>query len=190
MTILNLMRMPKSSQKGYKTLWGEEKLLVTSNFSFSNSVFKRLVLQTHKNKGLFGKGLNTISKQKHFLCRNRTKRTKFHACFDIGCFNYADSVHQRSDCTFCAIWSLIYTGYNSNNSCERYFFHAMKTFVNYGKKDKSLKENCGKKEKTLVTSIFSFSQNVIKEKLQHLSHNEIVVCKWYQICKGLNFVIL
>ena len=32
-------------------------MLVTSNFSFSHSVFKRLVLQTHKNKGLFGKGL-------------------------------------------------------------------------------------------------------------------------------------
>ena len=28
-----------------------------SNFSFSHSVFKRLVLQTRKNQGLFGKGL-------------------------------------------------------------------------------------------------------------------------------------
>ena len=35
----------------------KEKLLVMSNFSFSHSVFKRLVLQTHKNKGLFWKGL-------------------------------------------------------------------------------------------------------------------------------------
>ena len=32
-------------------------LLVTSNFSFSHSVFKRVVLQTRKNQGLFGKGL-------------------------------------------------------------------------------------------------------------------------------------
>ena len=32
-------------------------MLVTSNFSFSHSVFKRLVLQTHENQGLFGKGL-------------------------------------------------------------------------------------------------------------------------------------
>ena len=38
--------------------WEKEKLLITSNFSFSNSVFKRLVLQTHINQGLFGKGLN------------------------------------------------------------------------------------------------------------------------------------
>ena len=29
------------------------RLLVTSNFSFSHSVFKRLVLQTRKNQGLF-----------------------------------------------------------------------------------------------------------------------------------------
>ena len=49
--------MAKSFLKGEKTLWKKEKLLVTSNFSFSHSVFKRLVLQTRKNQGLFGKGL-------------------------------------------------------------------------------------------------------------------------------------
>ena len=38
-------------------LWEKEKLLVKSNFSFSHSVFKRLVLHTRKNQGLFGKGL-------------------------------------------------------------------------------------------------------------------------------------
>ena len=36
----------------------KEKLLVTSNFYCFHSGFKRLVLQTHKNQGLFGKGLN------------------------------------------------------------------------------------------------------------------------------------
>ena len=35
----------------------KEKLLVTSNISFSSSVFKRLILQTRKNQSLFGKGL-------------------------------------------------------------------------------------------------------------------------------------
>ena len=55
---LNLMKMAESSPSGQKTLWEKEKLLVTSNFSFSHSVFKRLVLQTRKNQGLFGKGLN------------------------------------------------------------------------------------------------------------------------------------
>ena len=34
-----------------------EKLLVRSNFSFSHSVLKRLVLQTLINQGLFGKEL-------------------------------------------------------------------------------------------------------------------------------------
>ena len=42
---------------------GKEKLLVTSNFSFSLSVFKRLVLQTRKNQGLFGKGLIWTKRQ-------------------------------------------------------------------------------------------------------------------------------
>ena len=36
-------------------------MLVMSNFSFSHSVFKRRVRQTHKNQGLYGKGLSTIS---------------------------------------------------------------------------------------------------------------------------------
>ena len=48
--------MAEGSPKGWKTLWEKEKLLVTSNFSFSCSVFKRLVLQTRKNQGLLGKG--------------------------------------------------------------------------------------------------------------------------------------
>ena len=45
-------------------MWEKEKLLVTSNFSFSHSVFKRLVLQTRKNQGLFGKGLKGRLPQK------------------------------------------------------------------------------------------------------------------------------
>ena len=49
--------MVESSPKGLKTLLEKEKLLITSNFSFSHSVFKRRVLQTRKNQGLFGKGL-------------------------------------------------------------------------------------------------------------------------------------
>ena len=47
---------------GRKTLWEKEELLVTSNFSFSHSVFKRLALQTFKIQGLFGKGLITDEK--------------------------------------------------------------------------------------------------------------------------------
>ena len=50
--------MAESSLKGQKTLGEKKKLLVTSNFFFSPSVFKRLVLQTGKNQGLLGKWLN------------------------------------------------------------------------------------------------------------------------------------
>ena len=49
--------MAESSPDGSKTVWEEEKLLIMSNFSFSQSVFKRLVLQTRKNQASFEKGL-------------------------------------------------------------------------------------------------------------------------------------
>ena len=54
--------MAESSLKEQKTLLVKDKLLVTSNFSFPHSVFKRLILQTRKNQGLFGKGFNSKNK--------------------------------------------------------------------------------------------------------------------------------
>ena len=42
---------------GRKTLWEKEKLLVMSNFSFSLSVFKRLVSQGRQQVSLCGNGL-------------------------------------------------------------------------------------------------------------------------------------
>ena len=56
--------MEKCSVNGWKTRWEKKKLLVTSNFSFFHSVFKGLVLQTRKNQGLCGKGLNLNAKKK------------------------------------------------------------------------------------------------------------------------------
>ena len=41
---------------GRKHSGEKEKLFVTSYFSFTHSVFKRLQLQTHKNMRSFGKG--------------------------------------------------------------------------------------------------------------------------------------
>ena len=38
-----VIKMMVSSAKGWKTLWEKEKLLVTSNLSFSHCVFKRFV---------------------------------------------------------------------------------------------------------------------------------------------------
>ena len=57
--------MEESSSNVWKTLWEKEKLLVTSNFSFSYSVFKSLVMQTRKNQGLFGKGLKKAEWNHH-----------------------------------------------------------------------------------------------------------------------------
>ena len=51
--------MEEISPNSYKTHREMEKLLATSNFFFSPSVLKRLVLQTHKTQGLFGKGLSS-----------------------------------------------------------------------------------------------------------------------------------
>ena len=59
--------MAESSPNREKTLWEKEKLLVTSNFSFSHSVFKTLVLQTCLNQGLFGKGLTKKCDNKAFF---------------------------------------------------------------------------------------------------------------------------
>ena len=54
------MKMADSFPNRWKTLQEKDKLLITSNLSFSHSVFKRLVQQTSKNQGLFGKGLIAI----------------------------------------------------------------------------------------------------------------------------------
>ena len=52
--------MEDCSTNRYKTSWEKKKLLVTSDFSFSDSVLKRFVLQRGKSQGLFGKGLNIL----------------------------------------------------------------------------------------------------------------------------------
>ena len=59
-TISNLIEMAESCPNWKKTLQEKEKMLVTGNFSFFR-VFKLLVLQTHKNRGLFGKVLKAIT---------------------------------------------------------------------------------------------------------------------------------
>ena len=49
---------------------GKEKLLTTSNFSSSHSVFKRLVLQTLKNQGLIRERVGTLWKNRKMLINN------------------------------------------------------------------------------------------------------------------------
>ena len=46
-----MMKIAESSPNGSITLWEKEKLLVTSNFSFSHHVFTSLVLQTQNKSG-------------------------------------------------------------------------------------------------------------------------------------------
>ena len=72
-TILDLMKMAESSPNR----WEKQKLFVTSNFSFSHCVFKRLVQQTHKNQGLCGKGLIPFPNKPLFfhVCSTRLLKT-------------------------------------------------------------------------------------------------------------------
>ena len=52
------MKIAQSSPKGLKTPWEKKKLLFSINFSFSLSVFKRLVLQRRKKPGLVWERVN------------------------------------------------------------------------------------------------------------------------------------
>ena len=53
------LKMAENSPDMQKTLWEKEKLLVMSNFAFSRSVFKRLILQTGKKPGVVWERLKT-----------------------------------------------------------------------------------------------------------------------------------
>ena len=52
--------MKETSPNRLKTQWEKEKLLVTSNFSYSHSVFKRLVSQGRQKVSLCGNGLKKL----------------------------------------------------------------------------------------------------------------------------------
>ena len=67
-TISNLMKLEEISSNGLKTLWEKEKLLIRNNFCFSHGAFKRLALETRKNKGWFGKGLTLYHMTKMKTC--------------------------------------------------------------------------------------------------------------------------
>ena len=56
--------------KWVENIVGKGEILVMSNFSFSHSVFNRLILQTRKTRPCFGKGLKDLLVQslKHKIC--------------------------------------------------------------------------------------------------------------------------
>ena len=58
--------MAEISSNCKKALWEKEKLLIMSNFPFSHSVFKKLVLKTGKNLGLVWEKVNTLPNDKIF----------------------------------------------------------------------------------------------------------------------------
>ena len=75
----------KFSKLENKTLWEKQKLFIASNFSFSYSVSKRLVLQTHKKQRLFGKGLTLHYESKpKFSYPDRRSETKDEICPERG----------------------------------------------------------------------------------------------------------
>ena len=54
------MKITESSPNRDKNTVGKGEIARYEQFSFFHSVFKRLVLQTRKNQGLFGKGLSNV----------------------------------------------------------------------------------------------------------------------------------
>ena len=73
----NLTKMAEIYPNGLKTLWEKEKLLVSSNFSFSHSVFERLVSQGRQKVSLCGNGLN-VSAKGIDTCRPRSSGSSLH----------------------------------------------------------------------------------------------------------------
>ena len=129
----------------------KEKLLFTSNFSFSHSVLKRLLLQTRKNKSLFGKGLN--SKYGISNWQNRFVNLSYHQTKERNLAFYTPIVY-RLQC----YWrnhlslSLFFSLCLFNRSLKKPLFLRACSIRSL----KTLQE----KEKLLVTSNFSFSHNV------------------------------
>ena len=56
-TLIWLVENGRKFCKSAENILGKGEIAQKSNFSFSHSVFKRLVPQTSKNQGLFWKGL-------------------------------------------------------------------------------------------------------------------------------------
>ena len=61
---------------GYKTLWETEKLLVTSNFSFSHNVFYSYISLGRQNVATCGNGL-TLHQNKMYFRNTNAPETAF-----------------------------------------------------------------------------------------------------------------
>ena len=75
MTISSLTKNGKKLSKWVENIEERRNCSLRANFSFSYSVFKRLVLQTHKNQGLFRKGLIIYNQTINFYQTTHTNTT-------------------------------------------------------------------------------------------------------------------
>ena len=168
--------MSENSPNGYKTLREKEKLLVTSNFSFSHSVFIRLVLQTRKNQGLFGKGLSKSVIILYILTLSQTSP---------GFYVFWKHYGKRRNCSLRAISPFFHTAFYPFGEllvifvklkivvCKLRQFGRVQnlssgknlqmTISNLTQLEESYPYRLWEKEKLLVTSNFSFSYCVFQK---------------------------
>ena len=144
----------KENQTSRNHCGEKENLLVTSNFSFSHSIFKRLLFQRHQKVSLCGNGLTSW--------REKTLAEQFWK--------------KRENASFVAWESFVNTVGQEENTDNQHFsllecfsirdrnhyftlYHTILTFT-----DPKIEGNwktLWEKENILVTSIFSFSHSVL-----------------------------
>ena len=87
-TISGLTKMEESYPNRKKTLQEKEKLLVMSNFSFSHSVFKRLVSQGCQKVSLCANGLRGVFLRSIKRCHLSRDSVSFICYLDITILHY------------------------------------------------------------------------------------------------------
>ena len=163
-------------------MWEKEKLLNMSNLSFSHRVFRRLVQQTHKNQGLFGKGVTFHHKIPRILpfkntvgCWRKCWLPTFFPFSTVLCTGLKETYIIRPTFDLSIVnalrsWQIYFNSFPS----KPWFLRVCRT---------SLLKTLREEEKLLVMSIFSFSHivfNSFRELDAIFIKIEIVVCKLFQ----------
>ena len=138
-----------------KQWWEKEKLLVTSNFSLFRNVFRRLVLQTRKDQGLFGKGSRCFQ-VKAFACDKTIYGENDYICLQIECTSHTfwekkmlpTKVFFLGPHCFQKVSALEFV----NPLLHRYSFYHIN--------NRQLLKTSWEKKKLLLTSNFFFSHDV------------------------------
>ena len=160
----------KDIQTGRKHCGKRRNCSLRENFSFSHSVFKRLVSQGLQKVSLCGNGLNPIKLRKcvsnlfKFACKWVSFYVNLLVVVVVGCVvvvvgsvkanQTKFSIERVSKCT--ATWPLnIYLNMQSLT-----LYHIILNFKDLKIKKRSLLKTLWEKQKVLVISIFCFSYNV------------------------------